>query len=98
MILFVHTIKEKADKNWYRGVIKVEVIKVDSENLKYVKFPLFIPKASENMTDEEMLKYVKTVNVGDFVILPDQSIYRRIRGGWRKATDDDLAELITSQI
>jgi len=77
-------------------VMVVEVIKVDKETLKQHKFSLGVPRASEEMSDEEILKLV-TVNVGDFVRLP-KAIYRRIRGGWRVATDDDLAELITSQL
>lgn len=77
-------------------VIVIEVIKVDKETLKQHKFILGVPRASEEMSDEEILRFV-TVNVGDFARLP-KAIYRRIRGGWRKATDDDLAELIASQL
>ena len=78
-------------------VVGVEVIKVDKETLKHHKFILGVPKTSEEMSDEEILKFV-TVNVGDFVRLPNKAIYRRIRGGWRAATDEDLAEFIASQL
>lgn len=36
-------------------------------------------------------------NVGDFLIIKDE-VYRRIRGGWRAATDDDMAELLAAKL
>lgn len=36
-------------------------------------------------------------NVGDFLIIEDE-VYRRIWGGWREATDDDLAELLAAKL
>jgi len=80
------------------NLIKVEVIKVDRDKLKQLKFPLFVPKTSDPMTDEEILEQVKAVNVGDYVILPNGATYRRVRGGFRKVTDGDVAELLASQL
>lgn len=71
-----------------------EVIKVDRLTLKHLKFPLLLPRGSE----EEMLRAArKGCNVGDFLVLGDRT-YRRIRGGFRPATDDDMAEFIASQL
>ena len=78
--------------------IRVDVVKVDKDNLKHLKFPLFVPKVSEHMTDRQILAQLKSVNVGDFVILPSGATYRRIRGGFRKANDQDLSELLASQL
>ena len=36
----------------------------------------------------------KGANVGDFVILPEGKIFRRIRGGFREASNEDMSELI----
>jgi hypothetical protein len=48
---------------------------------------------------EEILKIArKGANVGDFMILPNGKVFRRIRGGFREATNEDMAELISSQI
>lgn len=75
--------------------VRVEVVKVDRETLKHYKFPLFVPMGSE----EEMLKAAKRgCNVGDFVILPNRKAFRRIRGGFRKANEEDMAELVGSQL
>jgi len=74
------------------NLIKVEVIKVDRDKLKQ------FPKTSDPMTDEEILEQVKAVNVGDYVILPNGATYRRVRGGFRKVTDGDVAELLASQL
>lgn len=78
-------------------MVEVEVIKVDRKTLNSFRFPLSIPKKSENMNDEEILEHFMWANVGDFVKIEDR-IYRRVRGGFRKATDEDMAELIASQI
>jgi len=80
------------------NLVKVEVVKVDRDKLKQLKFPLFVPKTSDPMTDKEILEQVKAVNVGDFVILPGGATYRRVRGGFRKVTDEDLSELLASQL
>jgi hypothetical protein len=46
-----------------------------------------------------MLKVAKSgCNVGDVVILPGGKTFRRIRGGFRMATEEDMAELVTSQL
>lgn len=74
----------------------VEVIKVDKDTLKYVRHPLPVPT---DISEEEMLKLVrKGANVGDFVILPSGKVFRRVRGGFRESTLEDMAELIGSQI
>jgi len=72
----------------------VEVIKVDKITLKHLKFPLLLPRGSE----EEMLRAArKGCNVGDFLLLRERA-YRRVRGGFRLATNDDMAELLAAQM
>ncbi len=71
-----------------------EVIKVDKNTLKHLKFPLLLPRGSE----EETLRAArKGCNVGDFLIIDDKT-YRRVHGGFRVATDDDTAELLAAQL
>jgi hypothetical protein len=71
-----------------------EVIKVDKYTLKHLKFPLLLPRGSE----EEMLRAArKGCNVGDFLLMSGKT-YRRVRGGFRLATDDDMAELLAAQM
>jgi hypothetical protein len=70
----------------------IEVFKVDRDTLIYVRHPLPVPVGA---SQEEMLKIArKGANVGDFVILPDGKIFRRIRGGFRQASNEDMSELI----
>lgn len=76
--------------------VVVEVVKIDRNTLKGLRFELSVPCIAP-YDDEVVLKTIK-VNVGDFVILPNGHVYRRIRGGWRKATDDDMAELVAIEI
>ena len=71
-----------------------EVIKVDKYTLKHLKFSLLLPRGSE----EEMLRAArKGCNVGDFLLLQVRT-YRRVRGGFRLATSDDIAELLAAQM
>ena len=85
---------EKLRNGKYADVI--EVFKVDKDTLKYVCHPLPVPAGAGQ---EEILKIArKGANVGDFMILPNGKVFRRIRGGFREATNEDLAELISSQI
>jgi hypothetical protein len=73
----------------------VEVVKVDKDTLKYVRCPLPVPAG---IGEDEMLKVVRRgTNVGDFVILPSGKVLRRIRGGFKEASDEDTAELVGSQ-
>lgn len=75
---------------------RVEVVKVDRETLKHFKFPLFVPIGA---SDEEMLNAAKKgCNIGDFVILPNGKTFRRIRGGFREASVEDMAEFVGSQL
>jgi hypothetical protein len=76
--------------------MRAEVVRVDRETLRHFKFPLFLPKGSE----EDMLRAArKGVNVGDFIILPDnKGVYRRVRGGFKRVDDADMAELLASQL
>jgi hypothetical protein len=76
-------------------VLRAEVIKVDKQTLKHTRYPVFMPS---DRSEEEVLKFaMKAANLGDFLILGEKT-FRRIRGGWRTATDEDLAELIGSQL
>ena len=71
-----------------------EVIKVDKHTLKHLKFPLLLPRGSE----EETLRAArKGCNVGDFLLVQGRA-YRRVRGGFRLATSDDMAELLAAQM
>jgi len=71
-----------------------EVIKVDRFTLKHLKFPLLLPRGSE----EETLRAArKGCNVGDFLLMSGRA-YRRVRGGFRLATSDDMAELLAAQM
>ena len=71
-----------------------EVIKVDRLTLKHLKFSLLLPRSSE----EETLRAArKGCNVGDFLLMSGKT-YRRVRGGFRLATNDDMAELLASKL
>ena len=71
-----------------------EVIKVDKHTLKHLKFSLLLPRGSE----EETLRAArKGCNVGDFLLVQGRA-YRRVRGGFRLATSDDMAELLAAQM
>lgn len=86
--------KEKLKNGRYAELI--EVFKVDGETLKNFRHPLPVPAGA---SEEEMLKIArKGANVGDFAVLPNGKVFRRIRGGFREATSEDMAELIGSQI
>ena len=57
-----------------------------------------LPKDEPLISLESPLRFVKAVcNVGDFLIIEGET-YRRIRGGFRPATDDDLAELLAAKL
>jgi len=83
--------------------VMVEVVKIDEETGKSYSYkvpalrvPDTVPKGEIDY--ELYLKHMKaTCNVGDFLILESKT-YRRIRGGWRAATDDDLAELLAAKL
>ena len=82
--------KERLKNGKHADVI--EVFKVDTTTLKFVRHPLPVPAG---ISQEEMLKVAKKgANVGDFVILPEGKIFRRIRGGFREASNEDMSELI----
>ena len=71
-----------------------EVIKVDKYTLKHLKFSLLLPRSSE----EEMLRAAgRGCNVGDFLLMSGRT-YRRVKGGFRLATNDDMAELLAAQL
>jgi len=77
-------------------VFRAEVVKVDKDTLKYTKYPLFMPMGR---SEEDVLRFAtKACNVGDFLILPSGKKFRRIRGGFRETTEEDMAELVTSQL
>ena len=79
-------------------LIMVEVIKVDPDTNKSASFNVRVPKG----TIEKMLEQLKpALNVGDFAIfewVPENLVYIRVRGGFRKATDEEMAELISSRM
>jgi predicted RNA-binding Zn-ribbon protein involved in translation (DUF1610 family) len=68
------------------STIAVEIVRVDKDTLKLLKYPLHVWPG----THEAMLKQVERgCAVGDFAIVRD-GMYRWIRGGFRKATDNDM--------
>ena len=83
--------------------VMVEVVKIDEETGKSYSYkvpalrvPNTVPKGEVDY--EFYLKHMKAAcSVGDFLILESKT-YRRIRGGWRAATDDDLAELLAAKL
>ena len=70
---------------------KVRIAKVDKNtgNLYILELPVPDKLLVEHMKD--------TCNVGDFLIDGDK-IYRRIKGGFREANNEDMAELLSSMI
>lgn len=71
------------------------VVKVDRDTGKSVSYTLPIPSGIE--VDRVLRLLMPSCNVGDFVVIGGE-VYRRVRGGWRKATDDDLTELFASML
>ena len=88
-------LKEMRENN----IISVDVYKIDRENYNTIHFKLPVPK-KDYTSDWDILRLLKTINVGDIVRLPSGKYYRRIRGKpyFREATEDDIAELVASQI
>jgi len=83
------------DKSARAKTQRVLVVKVDRENLRSYTYPIFVP---DGLSVEKILEISKKfVNVGDFLIIGEKT-FRRVRGGWREATDDDIAELVVSTI
>jgi hypothetical protein len=79
--------------------VEVVIIKVDPETLNNYEY--YIP-VSSNLKDEREISKIltslmKACNVGDFVRIGDK-FYRRIKGGFREANTEDLAELLASKI
>jgi len=73
----------------------VEIVKIDEETGRNDSYKMPVPR---NMAYEMEPGFMDAIcNVGDFVIVEDK-VYRRIRGGWRDATDDDLAELLAAKL
>jgi len=88
-------LKEIGENN----IISVDVYKIDRENYNTIHFKLPVPKTGY-ASDWDILRLLKPINVGDIVRLPSGKYYRRIRGKpyFREATEDDIAELVASQI
>lgn len=80
--------------------MRIKWIKVDPATLKQQLYPWYvIVHSGEEGNAGAILEHLKhTVNLGDFVVLPNNEAYRRIRNGWRKADNSDLSELIASQL
>lgn len=76
-----------------------EVVKIDKETGKSYSHHIPIPLTMPLKVDHELyLKVMKTAcNVGDFVVV-EGKVYRRVRGGFNPATDDELAELLAAKL
>ena len=73
---------------------KVLVVKVDSGTLKSFSISVTTVFPGE-VSDDGILRVVKHLcNVGDFVIIGNK-VYKRIRGGFRRATDEEEALVLT---
>lgn len=79
--------------------VLVEIVKIDEETGKsyssHIPIPRPIPK--EICANPRNIFWLPACNVGDFIIVEDK-IYRRIRGGIRATTDDELAELLAAKL
>jgi len=86
--------RDKWQQRVGRKLVRIKVIKVDGKTMNTNDYPTFVIEGSE----EQMLNSAKkSCNVGDFIIIGDKA-FRRIRGGFRECTDDDLSELLASQL
>ena len=83
------------------SVVMVEVVKIDEETGKSYSHHIPIPRAikGEKIFSDAQLPASAGLgcNVGDFLIVEGE-VYRRIRGGMRPATDDELAELLAAKL
>jgi hypothetical protein len=72
-----------------------KVYKVDKKTLK--PFNYLIPIMNHDLT--KILKSLeKACNVGDFVELRDNKFYKRVRGGFKEVTQEEMALLIAAQL
>jgi len=71
--------------------VRVTVYKVDREEVRVHAFQI------ELFDEENPLESLKPLmNVGDMVRLPDGGLYKRVRGGFERASKDDEALLLAS--
>jgi len=83
--------------------LPVDVIKVDTITLNKYKISN-LRVVTEDFSDAfknevgALVHCMSLTNVGDYVRFNSGNIYRRIRGGWRKPTDEDMAELVAAQL
>ena len=77
---------------------EVEVVIVDKDSLNSYRYvlPLIYPKKTDIL--DALSGLLKSIPVGAFIILENGEVYRRIKGGFRKANDNDMVELLTIQI
>jgi len=77
-------------------MMEVKIVKVDREKLRSVSLTVKMKASKENY--DLILRILKSgVNVGDFVIIGDR-VFRRVIGGFREASEEDLAELYASRL
>jgi len=71
--------------------VKVAVYKVDREEVRVHAFQI------ELFDEKNPLESLKPLmNVGDMVRLPDGTLYKRVRGGFEKASREDEALLLAA--
>jgi hypothetical protein len=84
--------------------VSVDVIKVDRTTLNQYKINNIVVVTlgfSDALKNEvgSLVQCMSLANVGDYVRFKESgNIYKRIRGGWRKPTDEDMAELVVAQL
>jgi len=82
--------EEKTDMK----LVEIKVIKVDGKTMNTNDYPLYVIEGSE---DQMLNSAKKGMNVGDFIIFGGKT-FRRVRGGFREASEADMAELLASQL
>jgi len=70
----------------------VEIVKVDRKTMKSVSYGIPVMPGPRDVV---MRRVERACNVGDFAIVRGEA-YRRVRGGFRKATNEDMAEFIAA--
>lgn len=74
---------------------EIVILIVDRITMNYIKYSLAVPRELEEEKQLDLIK--KAVRVGSFVIIKDKT-FRRVRGGFNLADDEDIAELLASSL
>ena len=72
----------------------VKIIKIDVSLSRYTVMELLVPE-SVTIENSKVLKAI--CNVGDFIEI-DGKLYRRVKGGFKEANEDDMAMFLTAML